>query len=361
MGPATQTFTSTEPLSLYRGGTLPGFTLAWERWGTLNEDKSNAVLVLGGLSASAHAAASHADPSPGWWQGIIGPGAAIDTNRFYVICINALGSCFGSTGPASVNPHTQTPWRLNLPELAMEDTAQAAHSLITELGIRRLAALVGPSMGGMAALAFLKTYPHSAERLALISTTAAAQPFALAVRALQREAIVSDPDFCAGQYTDDHRPETGMRIARKLGMITYRSADEWIERFGRARQTQFDEHGFGMRFEIEAYLETQAQRFVEQFDPCAYLYLSRAMDAFDASDQDGNLSALFARTFLGSALVLGVDSDLLFPVDQQRTLAEALDSAGGEVQFQALASNKGHDAFLVDSELFDAPIRSWLQ
>ena len=136
MGPATQTFTSTEPLSLYRGGTLPGFTLAWERWGTLNEDKSNAVLVLGGLSASAHAAASHADPSPGWWQGIIGPGAAIDTNRFYVICINALGSCFGSTGPASVNPHTQTPWRLNLPELAMEDTAQAAHSLITELGIK---------------------------------------------------------------------------------------------------------------------------------------------------------------------------------------------------------------------------------
>jgi homoserine O-acetyltransferase len=257
MGPATQTFTSTEPLSLYRGGTLPGFNLAWERWGTLNEEKSNAVLVLGGLSASAHAAASQADPSPGWWQEIIGPGAAIDTDRFYVICINALGSCFGSTGPASVNPHTQTPWRLDLPELAMEDTAQAAHSLITELGIKRLAALVGPSMGGMAALAYLKTHPHCTERLALISTTAAAQPFALAVRALQREAIVSDPDFCAGQYTEDHRPETGMRIARKLGMITYRSADEWIERFGRARQTQFDEQGFGMRFEIEAYLETQ--------------------------------------------------------------------------------------------------------
>lgn len=361
MGPATQIHTTTEAVALHGGGQLPGLSLAWECWGTLNADKSNAVLVFTGLSASAHAAASDSDPTPGWWEAIIGPGLAIDTNTYFVICINAVGSCLGSTGPASINPATDQPWRLDLPTIAMEDTANAAHRLVGDLGIGSLAAVIGPSMGGMIALAYLKAHPHSTQRLGLISTTAASGPFALALRALQREAIVTDPRFCDGQYQTDQGPDTGMRIARKLGMITYRSADEWDERFGRARQTQFEPQAFRMRFEVEAYLETQAQRFVGQFDPCAYLYLSRAMDEFDASDQDDSLAAMFARTFQGQALVLGVSSDLLFPPDQQRTLAEAIQAGGGDVRFDVLQSNKGHDAFLVDSKMFQAPIRRWLQ
>ena len=361
MGPATQIHTTTEAVALHGGGQLPGLSLAWECWGTLNADKSNAVLVFTGLSASAHAAASDSDPTPGWWEAIIGPGLAIDTNTYFVICINAVGSCLGSTGPASINPATDQPWRLDFPTIAMEDTANAAHRLVGDLGIGCLAAVIGPSMGGMIALAYLKAHPHSTQRLGLISTTAASGPFALALRALQREAIVTDPRFCDGQYQTEQGPDTGMRIARKLGMITYRSADEWDERFGRARQTQFEPQAFRMRFEVEAYLETQAQRFVGQFDPCAYLYLSRAMDEFDASDEDDSLAAMFARTFQGQALVLGVSSDLLFPPDQQRTLAEAIKVGGGDVRFDVLQSNKGHDAFLVDSKMFQAPIRRWLQ
>ena len=360
MTPATHIYETTDVASLYRGGRLPGLSLAWESWGKLNADRSNALLLFTGLSASAHAAASDRDNSPGWWEAIIGPGRAIDTDRYFVICINAVGSCFGSTGPASPHPNTGQPWRLDFPEIAMEDTANAAHRLVEALGIERLAAVMGPSMGGMIALAYLKSHPHSAQRLGLISTTAASEPFALALRALQREAILTDPQFQAGQYDADHAPDAGMRMARKLGMITYRSAEEWAERFGRRHQTQMKARPFRLRFEVEAYLETQAERFIGQFDPCAYLYLSQAMDAFDASDQDASLEAMFTRCFQGDALVLGVASDLLFPLKQQRALALAIDAGGGHAQFEAINSNKGHDAFLVDSKAFQTPIRRWL-
>jgi len=206
MTPATQIYETTDVVSLYRGGRLPGLSLAWESWGKLNADRSNALLLFTGLSASAHAAASDRDNSPGWWEAIIGPGRAIDTDRYFVMCINAVGSCFGSTGPASPHPNTGQPWRLDFPEIAMEDTANAAHRLVEALGIERLAAVMGPSMGGMIALAYLKSHPHSAQRLGLISTTAASEPFALALRALQREAILTDPQFQAGQYDTDLAP-----------------------------------------------------------------------------------------------------------------------------------------------------------
>ena len=361
MGQATQYLRHEQPFLLYRGGQLPKVTLAWESWGALNAEKSNAILLFTGLSASAHAASSEADTAPGWWEGLVGPDKAIDTTRFFVICVNSLGSCLGSTGPHSINPQTGKPWRLSFPELAIEDIANSAQLVVNHLGIDCLYALIGPSMGGMSGLAWLKSFPEQTKKLALISTACASTPFALAIRSLQREAIVTDRNFHDGQYDEDDWPEVGMRLARKLGMITYRSATEWDRRFGRKRQEYFPQQPFGMRFEVESYLETHARKFVGQFDPCAYLYLSRAMDMFNACDSDENLIQLFARTFSGQALVLGVDSDILFPTHLQQQLAGALESSGSEVHFDTLRSDKGHDAFLVDSHLFEGPLRSWLK
>lgn len=360
MGPATRYLHLPRPFLMYRGGELPEIRVAWECWGELNAARDNAVLIFTGLSPGAHAASSPQDPEPGWWEEMIGPGRPIDTNRFFVLCINSLGSCKGSTGPASINPATRKPWRLSFPELAIEDIARAARLVVEHLEIQRLHAVIGPSMGGFTALAWLKQFPGSTARVALISSACSATPFAIAIRSLQREAIVTDRNFRNGAYTEDDWPEVGMRLARKLGMITYRSAGEWQRRFGRSRQDYFPSTLFGMRFEVESYLETHARKFVGQFDPCSYLYLSRAMDMFDACDSDETLKALFRRSFTGHALVLGVDSDILFPLHQQRDLAGAFESSGSEVSFHALPSVQGHDAFLVDFDNFGPPIREWL-
>jgi len=361
MGPSTHYYIRREPFELYRGTALPGLQLAWESWGELNAEKSNAVLLFTGLSPGAHAASSPRDPEPGWWESMIGPGKPIDSDRLFVLCVNSLGSCKGSTGPASINPATGKPWRLKFPELAIDDIARATRLVVEHLGIEHLHAVIGPSMGGLTALAWIKHFPNSADRLALISTACSAAPFAIAIRSLQREAIVTDRNFRDGTYDDDDWPEVGMRIARKLGMISYRSAGEWQQRFGRKRQDYFPATLFGMHFEVESYLEVHARKFVGQFDPCSYLYLSRAMDEFDACDTDAGLRALFRRSFTGKGLVLGVESDILFPLPQQRELAAAMESVEADVTYQALASNKGHDAFLVDSDLFGPPIEEWLK
>ncbi len=360
MGPATRYLNLSRPFLMYRGGELPEIRVAWESWGKLNASGDNAILVFTGLSPSAHAASSSEDPEPGWWERMIGPGRPIDTDRFFVLCINSLGSCMGSTGPASINPATGQPWRLKFPELAIEDIARAARLVLEHLNIDRLHAVIGPSMGGFTVLAWLKQYPGTTGRVGLISSACSATPFAIAIRSLQREAIVTDRNFRNGTYTEDEWPEVGMRLARKLGMITYRSSSEWQRRFGRSRQDYFPATLFGMRFEVESYLETHARKFVGQFDPCSYLYLSRAMDMFDACDSDETLKGLFRRSFTGHALVLGVDSDILFPLHQQRDLAGALEASGSEVSFHALPSVQGHDAFLVDFESFGPPIREWL-
>jgi homoserine O-acetyltransferase/O-succinyltransferase len=361
MGPATRYFDLAEPFPLYRGGSLPGLRLAWESWGKLNEDASNAILIFTGLSPGAHAASSPQDPEPGWWEDMIGPGKPIDTHRHFVLCVNSLGSCMGSTGPASINPATGRPWRLDFPELAIEDIARATRLVVDDLGIRKLHAVIGPSMGGLTAMAWLKQFPDTTAKAGLISTACSATPMAIAIRSLQREAVVTDRNFRDGKYSEDAWPEVGMRLARKLGMISYRSAREWQHRFGRQLQDYFPPTLFGMRFKVESYLETHARKFVGQFDPCCYLYLSRAMDMFDACDSGENLKQLFCRSFTGKALVLGVETDILFPLYQQRELAAALEASGSEVTFEALPSVQGHDAFLVDMDSFGPPIRQWLE
>lgn len=361
MGPATQYFIHNERFDLYRGGSLPGLQLAWESWGQLNQARDNGVLVFTGLSPDAHAASSAKDPEPGWWEDMIGPGKSIDTDRYFVVCVNSLGSCKGSTGPASIKPSTGKPWRLEFPELALEDIARATQLVVAGLGIEKLHAIIGPSMGGMTAQAWLKLFPGTTERLALISTAGAATPFAIAIRTLQREAITSDRKFANGQYTDDHWPEGGMRMARKLGMVSYRSAAEWQERFDRRRQDYFPPTDFGMRFAVESYLETHARRFIGTFDPVCYLYLSRAMDLFEAWDQHHTLGGLFAHSGLKHGLVLGTETDILFPLSQQKELAEAMAGAGLKTSFEDLKAIQGHDAFLVDIERFGPPLARLLE
>lgn len=341
------------PFVCKRGGALVDAVLAYETWGSLDAERSNAVLILTGLSPSAHAASALNDGDAGWWEYLIGPGKAIDTNRFFVVCVNSLGSCKGSTGAASINPGSGQPYRLDFPDIALEDIANSAHDLIAALGIAQLAAIVGPSMGGMSVLAWLHAFPGAARGIVNISAASRSLPFALALRSLQREAIVTDPDWQNGSYAADHWPVAGMRLARKIGVITYRSAQEWRYRFAREplRGTQTPAHRFAGGFQIESYLEGHAQRFSAAFDPNCYLYLSRAMDWFDLDDYGGTKLAL-KDVRAERALVIGVKTDLLFPPDQQLEIAEGLRHAGVATEYAELDSIQGHDAFLVDSERF---------
>lgn len=359
MPSATQFLRINEPLVMKKGGKLPSFTLAYETWGELNADRSNAVLIQSGLSPNAHAASSKADPSPGWWEMMVGPGAPIDTNRFYVIALNSLGSCKGSTGPASINPETGKAYRLAFPELCVEDIARAAHMLITHLGIEQLCTMVGPSMGGMSSLAYLQQNPTGARHFMTISSSSNAAPFSIAIRSLQRELIVSDRNWNDGNYDEKNWPVKGMRMARKLGMLSYRSAEEWRTRFGRRKQDYFPPELFGMNYEVESYLEAAARRFVRSFDPCSYLYLSRAMDWFDVADGHPDLQTALAEFQLKSACVIGVETDILFPAYQQKEIADALRSNDIDTSFTNLESLMGHDAFLVDHALFNPHVTAY--
>jgi len=351
-----------EPFPMWRGGVLNGARVAYETWGTLTPARDNAILLFTGLSPSAHAAASASDPSDGWWQGMIGSGRALDTDRFHVICVNSLGSCFGSTGPASIEPATGAPYRVRFPDLSIEDIAAAGYQTLQSLGIARAHTIMGPSLGGMVVLAFLACFPRAARQVVSISGTAAASPFAIALRSIQREAILRDPDWRGGSYTDEHPPATGMRIARKLGMMTYRSAAEWVQRFGRQPASpELREDGpFGAEFAIQSYLETHARRFVRAFDPNCYLYLSRAMDRFDLRAHGAPIELAFRRSGVERALVIGVESDLLFPLAEQRAIADALRAAGADARFAPLDCLEGHDSFLIDLKRFGAEISSFL-
>jgi len=335
-------------------GALTSPTVAYEQWGELNADASNAVLIFTGLSPSAHAASSPEDPSTGWWEDMLGPDKPIDTNRYFVVCINSLGSCFGSTGPASVNPATDNTYRLTFPMLSVEDIARAGARLLDHLGIKVLHSVVGASMGGMTALAFAMLHNTRARGFVSISSAARSLPFSIALRSLQRELIRNDSAWQNGQYAAGAGPDSGMQLARKLGMITYRSSAEWTERFGRERATSDIDpgHPFGIDFEVESYLAAQAEKFTGAFDANCYLYLSRAMDLFDAADHGGSVAKGLSLVKAERALVIGVVSDFLFPVQQQRELAQGLKTDGREVTYAELESIQGHDSFLVDMDRF---------
>jgi homoserine O-acetyltransferase len=352
------------PLPLRRGGVLEGVQIAYETWGELNPARDNAVMIFTGLSPSAHAASSRDDSSPGWWEDMVGPGRPIDTNRFHVICVNSLGSVFGSTNPSSINPRTGEAYRLTFPILTIEDIARGGYEVMKGLGITQLACVVGPSMGGMTVLAFAALYPESVRNLISISAAARSTPFAIALRSLQREIIRKDPEWREGNYPTGAGPISGQRLARKLGMITYRSAKEWQVRFGRERAAQDHkpDNPFGIDFEVESYLENNAAKFTGQFDPNAYLYLSRAMDLFDLADHGGgSVCEALAYFRVERALVIGVETDLLFPIEQQQELADGLGGGTRKVEFARLSSLQGHDSFLVDMDRFRPLIGDFLK
>jgi homoserine O-acetyltransferase len=351
------------PLRLHRGGLIEQPVVAYECWGRLSAARDNTVLLFTGLSPPAHAASSPADPTPGWWESMIGEGRPIDTRRFFVVCVNSLGSPFGSSGPASIDPRNGRPYGIGCPEISVEDIAAAGREALRSLGVQRVAAVVGPSLGGMTVLAYCALFPDEVDHLVTISGAARAAPFAIALRSLQREMVRSDPAWRGGNYEPGRGPRLGLRLARKLGTITYRSAAEWNERFGRRRvpETAGLSGDFRPQFEVEAYLEHQALRFADSFDANAYLYLSRAMDQFDLADHgEGSLAAAFAKFRLRRALVIGVETDLLFPIDQQREIADHLRVPGRDVEFHAFPSLQGHDAFLVDLARFEPAIGGFL-
>jgi homoserine O-acetyltransferase len=292
---------------------------------------------------------------------MVGPDKPIDTNRYFVICVNSLGSCFGSTGPASIDPTTGEPYRLTFPVLGVEDIAAGGEAVVRSLGIESLYTTVGASMGGMTALAFAMLCPELTRGLVCISSAVHSLPFAIALRSLQREMIRRDPAWRGGSYPAGRGPVTGMRLARKLGMITYRSAAEWEHRFGRERATDrsSEEGPFRIDFEVESYLEARAARFTGSFDANCYLYLSRAMDLFDAASHGGSAEQALRRVQASRALIVGVTTDFLFPLHQQEDLANALRLTVPEVDFRALPSINGHDSFLVDMNRFRPTVASF--
>ncbi len=353
----------TSDFILRRGGKLPDVQIAYETWGKLSPNKDNAILVFTGLSPSAHAASSSQDTESGWWEYMIGKDKPIDTNRFFVICVNSLGSCYGSTAPASINPETKKPYGLDFPELTIEDIAKAGHHTINALDINHLHSVVGGSMGAMSALAYALQYSSELDNLIIISGACRALPFTIAVRSLQREIIRCDPTWNNGDYYDDESPLQGMKLARKLGLMSYRANEEWRKKFNRARITSNDKeiNKFAIEFEVEKYLDYNAEKFVKVFDPNSYLYLSRAMDIFDVADHGGSVKAGLSKIHVKKALIVGVETDILFPLEQQAEIADGLKLSGTDVILEKLQSIQGHDSFLIDSDSFSPVVQKFLE
>jgi homoserine O-acetyltransferase len=358
------------------GGVLPAFELAYETWGELSSARDNAILVQTGLSPGSHARSHPGAPGPGWWEEFIGPGMALDTNRFFVICSNVLGGCYGSTGPSSIDPRTGRPFALSFPTLTIEDMVAAQRFLIRHLGISRLHAAVGSSMGGMQSLAYGALFPDEVANVVAISAAGRSYPWSIAIRFVQRQAVLADPDWRGGDYYGGKGPLNGLHIARMLGTISYRGPGEWAPRFGRQRVepastglSEFPDrpgveaalgHRFGVDFQIESYLAHQGDKFVRIYDANSYLYISKAMDLFDLGEGQSSYDAGVARIHARS-LIVGVPTDLLFPMGLQQELAEILADGGRDCRFRQLDSIYGHDSFLVEVEALSPVLKEFLE
>ncbi|MFA5867351.1 MAG: homoserine O-acetyltransferase [Actinomycetota bacterium] len=330
------------------GQRLAPVTLAYETYGELDEDKANAILIQHAFSGDAHAAGWHeGEPKPGWWEPMIGPGKAFDTNKYFVICSNVIGGCKGSTGPSSVNPATGHPYALSFPDITINDMAAAQKLLIDYLGIDRLLAVAGGSMGGQQALSWVARYPDRIKSAILIATAAKHSPQQIAFNVVGRQAILTDPKWNSGNYYDGPGPDAGLALARMVGHITYMSADSMEEKFGRKTGPRLS-NAFSGGFEVEGYLEHQGTSFVERFDANSYLYLTKAIDSYDVSG--GRPLADVFKGVEASLLVLAFKSDWLYPAEQSREIVKACKRAGVKTTFVELNSTYGHDAFLVEVE-----------
>jgi homoserine O-acetyltransferase len=357
-------YTHAGPFTFKSGQVIQGFTLRYETYGSLNATRDNAVLVCHALSGDHHCAGWHSenDAKPGWWNNLIGPGKAVDTRRFFVVCANVLGGCQGSTGPSSIDASTGRPYGLSFPFVTIRDMVNAQKLLLDHLGVAELHAVLGGSMGGMTAMLFAIEHPQFTRRQIIMASTANESAQAIAFNEVGRLAIMQDPAWNSGDYPKDGGPRVGLGIARMMAHITYLSDAGMDRKFGRRKRDSAagEAYTFDAQFEVESYLRHQGQSFINRFDANSYLYITRAIDQFDPARAYGSLERAFAPV-CAESLVVGFTSDWLFPPEQNRAIALALLRAGKRASYAELATDLGHDSFLLESDALYSLVRGFLE
>lgn len=356
-----QDFTFNEGLKLQCGQLLAPITLRYETYGTLSPDADNAILIEHALSGDAHVAGyySESDEKPGWWDTMVGPGKTFDTNKYFIVCSNVIGGCSGSTGPGSMNPATGTRYGMDFPFVTIADMVHAQKKLMDHLGIRKWLCVAGGSMGGMQVLRWALLYPDCMESIIPIATTSRISAQSIAFNWVGREAIMSDPEWNGGHYTD--QPDRGLAIARMLAHITYLSEESMRRKFGRKLQSAKDySFDFDKDFSVESYLEHQGMRFVDRFDANAYLYITRAIDYFDVADKSNGDLAKGLLPIQCKTLVVSFSSDWLFPPEQSREMVRGMLKNGLDVTYCNIKSSYGHDAFLLEDDTLGRLILNFL-
>jgi len=380
-------FHCTKPFTFDSGQTLPEFILRYETYGELNDARDNVIVIAHALSGDHHCAGVHSpsDRKPGWWNNLIGPGKAVDTRRFFVVCANVLGGCVGSSGPSSLNPETGRPFGLSFPFVTIRDMVRSQKLLLDHLGVQSVYAVIGGSMGGMQVLQWGIEYPEFTRRLIAMASTARESAQAIAFNEVGRQAILQDPAWHHGDYPRDGGPRVGLAIARMMAHITYLSDASMDRKFGRRTVSRGAQHRstsdasgedapaedaqenggavaptFDVQFEVESYLRHQGQTFINRFDANSYLYITRALDQFDLAGSAGSLEAALAPV-KAATLVVGFTSDWLFPPEQNRAIVLALLRAGKQASYAQLDTDLGHDSFLLESPELYALVRGFLE
>ena len=363
MSGASQVLQLTDPLPLDGGSELAQAEIAYETYGTPADDRSNAILICHALTGDQYVASTHpVTGKPGWWERMVGPGKPIDTDRYFVVCANVIGSCMGSSGPASLAADGK-PYAMRFPVITIRDMVRGLVALLDALGIERLHAVVGGSMGGMQALSLAANWPERATRVLVIASTSRHSAQNIAFHELGRQAVMADPNWCGGDYyAADAQPDSGLAVARMAAHITYLSEDALTEKFGRNLQDrETKSFGFDADFQVESYLRYQGSGFTRRFDANSYLYITRAMDYFDlAEEHGGKLADAFAGTTARFCLV-SFDSDWLYPTSESRHVVHALNAAGAAVSFVELSAPHGHDSFLLDVPALDRVVKGFLE
>ena len=345
----TEYFHIDESIKLDSGAILEDVTVAYETYGKLNKEKSNAILVCHALTGDAHAAGWHKGAKkPGWWEIVIGPGKALDSEKYFIICSNVLGGCMGTTGPASINPKTGKPYGLEFPVITINDMVNVQKKLVDSFGITQLDTVIGGSMGGMQVLQWMVSYPKMMKKAVSIATTAMSSPQQIAFNEVGRQSIFSDPNWNEGNYYETGQiPKNGLSVARMIAHITYLSDESMYIKFGRDLQDKDEiSYDFSMDFQVESYLHHQGESFVKRFDANSYLYITKAVDLFDLSVNNSLLDGF--KEIESKVQVISVDSDWLYPTEQSTEILTALNANNVEVSFSEIKSNYGHDAFLLE-------------
>ncbi|RYF93033.1 MAG: homoserine O-acetyltransferase [Caulobacteraceae bacterium] len=357
------TFGPSQPLRLDSGARLDNLEIAWRSFGALNADRSNAVLICHALTLDQHVAGKHpVSGKEGWWTRLVGPGRPLDPADWFILCSNVIGGCNGSSGPGSIDPATGQPYGLSFPVITIGDMVRAQAMLVEAMGIPKLAAVVGGSMGGMQVLQWTADYPQRLEAAVCVASAARHSAQNIAFHEVGRQAVMADPDWRGGAYgAAGVRPEKGLAVARMAAHITYLSEAALQRKFGRELQNDGLSFGFDADFQVESYLRHQGGSFVNRFDANSYLYITRAMDYFDlAAPHGGVLAQAFREAVDVKFCVLSFTSDWLYPTVESRHIVRALNAAGAEVSFLEIESDKGHDAFLLDEPVMDGALRGFL-